>query len=168
MNPTCLSVCRNLHKWNNLKPNFRFDVLTTASSISSITNSIFYLEWTVWIHLWNPSLCPICMVANEAVLMHGKACWQLCWKHPIQTEAPAFFPQHATFSTSILWRWNLWQALKLLLRPFLRHWLLRRHLLPPLCTLRCHRRASHSQTTRGSKCKVCLYYMGGLQDVLWE
>lgn len=67
--------------------------------------------------------------------------------------------QHAMFSTSTQWRWNHWQGLRLSLRPYLRHWLLLLHLLPPLCTSRCPHKASHSLTTRGSKSKPRLSHL---------
>lgn len=61
------------------------------------------------------------------------------------------FFQHATCSTSTQWRWSPWQALRLLPRPYPRHWQLLLHLLPPLCTSRCLHKASRLQTTKGSE-----------------
>lgn len=54
-------------------------------------------------------------------------------------------------STSTQWRWNPWLALRLLPRPYLKHWLPLLHRLPPLCTSRCLHKASRWLTTRGSK-----------------
>lgn len=155
----------------------RFCLLTLVSSFLHITGRMFCVEWFGWISFWSCLTPALLQTAWNSICLHEQvktdlnnifnrtqfaintmsvalSVWNLhilMWSLLSSWLGHLLSSQHATCSTSTQWRWSPWQALRLLPRPYLRHWLPLLHLLPPLCTSRCLHKASRWPTTRGSK-----------------